>query len=418
MADAIRNGPETWHLHGDIDADGLSAVTVMREALRVIGKTVTTSVSRDKTEASYEGVFHFDAEAFLFLDKGSNQAVEIQRIAQSRGVWAGIIDHHGVPEQADVPMVNPRLCGLDGSLDASAGTTAAAVALYLGLPLRVAVLGLVGAIGDWQHMSGWRGWNRELIKRGLEEKVLHKQTQLRLIGVSVAEALDRSGWIDDEPESGKEFLEKHGLPLVGDVDSLGPHEATLRKALNAIGATDLDHEVVVHNGMDLRRIFRVVDACGREGHPQVGMDFLLDRIPEAESHFDRYAEAIGDNLEALRREGTRRLRAVQHFHASKAAYTGMVGGIAMTHALPDKSVPICVTAEKGSMLQVSTRGNKAMIEAGMNLGDAVSAAAQNVDAEGGGHTIAAGAVIPKDLLEPFLQALDEALMKQGWMERL
>lgn len=413
MAEAISAGPTTWHLHGDVDADGLSAVTVMREALTRIGKTVTTSVSREKTAASYEKPFRTKADALLFLDKGSNQAEAISALGAKHGKWVGIIDHHGVPLVVDIPMVNPRLCGLDGSLDASAATSAAAVALHLGLPLSVATLGLVGAIGDWQHMSGWRGWNKQLLQQGLASGALQKQTQLRLVGLSVAEALDRSGWIE---EPGSQFLERHGLPLVGDVDSLGPHEATLRKALKAIGATDIEHEVVVHNGMDLRRIFRVVDACGREGHPEVGMDFLLDRIPEAEVHFDRYAEAIGDNLERLREVGARRLRAVQHFHATGAAYTGMVGGIAMTHALPDKSVPICVTAETKGALQVSTRGNQAMIEAGMNLGAAVSKAAKHVGAEGGGHTIAAGAVIPKDLLEPFLAELDEALISQGWMD--
>lgn len=415
MASAIKSGPQSWHLHGDVDADGLSAVTVMREALSRIGKNVTTSVSREKTAASYEKPFRTEAEALLFLDKGSNQAEAIGELGAKHGKWVGIIDHHGVPVVTNVPMVNPRLSGLDGSLDASAATSAAAVALHLGLPLSVATLGLVGAIGDWQHVSGWRGWNRELLQRGLEAGALHRQTQIRLVGLSVAEALDRSGWIE---EPGSAFLARHGLPLVGDVDSLGPHEATLRKALQAIGAKDVDHEVVVHNGMDLRRIFRVVDACGREGHPQVGMDFLLDRIPEAETHFDRYAEAIGDNLGRLREVGARRLRALQHFHATGAAYTGMVGGIAMTHALSDKSVPICVTAEANGVLQVSTRGNQAMIEAGLNLGSAVSEAAGHVGAEGGGHTIAAGAVISKDLLEPFLVALDEALISQGWMERV
>lgn len=415
MALAIRDGPNSWHLHGDVDADGLSAVTVMRQALIGIGKQVSTSVSRDKTAHSYKAVFTTNAEAILFLDKGSNQAETIAELGEKHGKWVGIIDHHGVPAVVTIPMVNPRLCGLDGSLDASAATTAAAVALHLGLPLETAVLGLIGAIGDWQHMGGWRGWNKELLDQGLKAGVLAKQRQLRLVGLSVAEALDRSGWID---ESGKEFMEKHGLPLAGDVDSLGPHEATLRKALKAVGAADVDHNVIVHHGMDLQRIFRVVDACGREGHPQVGMDFLLDRIPDAEVYFDRYAEAIGDNLERLATVGTRKLCAVQHFHATGAAYTGMVGGIAMTHALHDKSVPICVTADAGTRLQVSTRGNQAMIEAGLELGVAVAQAAEAVASEGGGHTIAAGAVIPKAALEEFLQALDEALFQQGWMERM
>lgn len=415
MALAIRDGPKSWHLHGDVDADGLSAVTIMREALIGIGKEVSLSVSRDKTAHSYKSVFTTEAEAIIFLDKGSNQAEAFAALGKKHGKWVGVIDHHGVPEVVAINMVNPRLCGLDGSLDASAATTASAVALQLGLPLEIAVLGLVGAIGDWQHMSGWRGWNKELLERGLAAGVLSKQRQLRLVGLSVAEALDRSGWID---EPGKEFLEEHGLPLVGDVDSLGPHEATLRKALKAVGASDVDHNVVVHHGMDLRRIFRVIDACGREGHPQVGMDFLLDRIPDAEAYFDHYAEAIGDNLERLAEVGTRKLRAVQHFHAAGAAYTGMVGGIAMTHALQDKSVPICVTANFGDQLQVSTRGNQAMIEAGMNLGEAIAAAAAEVESEGGGHTIAAGAVIPNAALEEFLQALDEALFHQGWMEKI
>jgi RecJ-like exonuclease len=61
-------------------------------------------------------------------------------------------------------------------------------------------------------------------------------------------------------------------------------------------------------------------------------------------------------------------------------------------------------SEEGG-IKVSSRGNRKMLERGLNLGRIMREAAESVGGVGGGHHLAAGAEIPKDRINEFLLAV-------------
>jgi len=58
------------------------------------------------------------------------------------------------------------------------------------------------------------------------------------------------------------------------------------------------------------------------------------------------------------------------------------------------------------MKKVSARANLDLVKKGVNLGDLMREGCKIVGGEGGGHSIAAGARIPKEGVEKFMEILD------------
>jgi RecJ-like exonuclease len=398
--------------------------------------------SRDKTTAAYRAIFEEEWDGLIVLDKGTSHAGELADGARRTNRPVIVLDHHNL--QGAVPdgvtLVNPRASGLDGSRDASGATTAMAFALALAGPAAWpwGPVALSGAIGDWQHMGGWQGWNREVVEQSRKAGHLVTVVQPAFIAVTLAEAVARFTpaipGVHGDAGAAAKFLESLGIDPDGEVEDLPIEEqarlvsACALRLLAAgsdgsdIARLSLPTEHDVRLGTSLRHVFRIVDACGRTGATGAGIAFLLgDKSAKAEAlaGFTAYRTVLSAGVRQLREEGTKALLAVQYAWTLDPAYTGMVAGIGMTHILRDRRRPVALLALRpDGLVQASTRGNEAQVAAGMDLGRACQLAATAVGAEGGGHPIAAGAVIPADQADAFLAALDAALSSQGFLDRM
>ncbi|MHB1261469.1 MAG: DHHA1 domain-containing protein [Thermoplasmatota archaeon] len=434
-----------WFLACDTDADGLCAAAVTAAALLKVGHRITVRASRDKTAAAYEAMAHEDCDGYVVLDKGTSHLKQLAAVARATGRPVLVVDHHNVTEDnPDLPptmaMLNPRASGLDGSRDASAATTAVALAVALCGDAAYAwgPIGLSGAIGDWQHMGGWKGWNLAVLERSQALGHVKTVVQPAFIAVTLAEAIARFRpalpGLHGDPVASAAFLRSLGLDTEAEVEDLTPEQQTRLVSactLRLLAAGDdgskaaqlvLPTEHSVRLGTSLRHAFRIVDACGRMGQTGTGVAFLLgDKSARADATacFVQYRQALATGVRRLRDEGTKPLRAVQIAWTDDPAYTGMVAGIGMTHILRDRRRPVAVLAPRpDGQVQASTRGLEEQVAAGMDLGRACSAAAEHVGSEGGGHPIAAGAVIPAAKAEAFVSALDDALVRQGFLASL
>lgn len=432
-----------WLVHCDTDADGLASAAVVSATLRRLGHRFQVRASRDKTEAAYTGLFDEEADGYLVLDKGTSHLGELAQGAARTGRPVVVIDHHNLLEDHvpdGVHLLNPRRHGLDGSRDACSSTAAVAFAVAAtghDVGYAQGPTGLVGAIGDWQHMDGWHGWNARLVDHGVEDGHLQRRRQATYIGLDLADAVahrpgpDLPGLTRD-PDAVRAFLADLDLPADQDVGALRDEDRTrLTSALVLHGLAEgvapddlatLAHENLHHAALDmeLRQAFRTVDACAREGRYATGVAFLLGdptARDEAEALYHRYRETLERNLARLRQDGPALRAATQHLRIEEPAYTGMVGGLGMTLVARDRTRPMVVTAPRGDGdVQVSTRGTDEQVAAGMDLGAACRTAGKQVGREGGGHPVAAGIVVDPDDLDRFLDALDEALIAQGFME--
>lgn len=407
----------------------------MAKALGRIGHAFTVRASRDKTQAALLATLDEDVGGVLLLDKGSLHAAPLAARAKEVGRPLVVIDHHSVGDPVDehdgFAMVNPRLSGLDGSHDACSSTTAVAVALALAGPdcIDLAPSALVGAIGDWQHVDGWQGWNLEILQGAKAAGHIVPRPAPRLGGGPLAPALARFSDppFDQQGDVAAAAAWLAGLGLDPDApidlvegDDLTRLTSALVAQLVARGEPTerieaLMGELPVHQklGVTLRAAFGIVDACAREERSGLGLAFLMgDRsaASSARGVFDAYRQALRQGLEELRAKGTTRLRAIQWAWTRRHAYTGMVAGLGMMHALPQPDLPAVVMAKRpDGLVQASARGLAPMVDAGLDLGAAMATAAAAAGGEGGGHPVAAGAVVPEAAVETFLAALDEAL---------
>ncbi|MEA3143830.1 MAG: single-stranded-DNA-specific exonuclease [Thermoplasmata archaeon] len=422
-----------WLLACDNDADGLCAAAVMAQALLRSGHRFTIRASRDKTEASYRALFEEPWDGLVLLDKGSSHLGVLASLAQP-GRPVLVVDHHNLPAEmpVGVTLLNPRAEGLDGSRDASAATTAAALALALcGEPaLAWGPIGLAGAVGDWQHMGGWQGWNLELLERCRAAGHLRAVPMPPLMGLGLAEALANvqppvPG--AETPTAARALLGSVGVDPDREVDELDEEGRT--RLVSAIVAAHLaagsappppDRLVVPVDvsaklGKSLRQVFRVVDACGRGGAAATALAFLMGdpaAAAEAQAMFTAYRAALLEGIHALRAGGATARGGMQVAWTRNPDHTGMVAGIGIAHVVDDR-LPLVVLARRpDGLVQVSTRGTHAQVAAGLDLGAACHAAARAVGSEGGGHPVAAGAVVPEGKVEAFLAALEAALARQ------
>lgn len=441
-ADAVRARPPgtRWFLDCDTDADGLCAAAVCASALRTIGHRFTIRASRDKHAGAYEALFTLDADGHILLDKGSSHLGTLAAGAQRTERPVLVIDHHNLPEPTPsaITLLNPRDAGLDGSRDASAATTAVAFALALAGDKAApwVPVGLSGAIGDFQHVPAWKGWNLHLLEQARTAGHVRDVHQPLLIGVTLAEAVARRRpgipGLHGDLAASEAFLASLGIDAEAEAEDLKPEAQTrlvsaLTLRILAAGQTPEAAaslvEPVEHNvrlGTSLRHVFRIVDACGREGHAATGIAYLLgDKTAKAEavSIFTRYKATLHDGLKRLGREPPATRAAVQVAWTDDPAYTGMVAGLGLLHVVADRSRPLAVLAKRpDGAVQVSTRGLEPLVERGLDLGAACSSAAGAVGSEGGGHPVAAGAVVAADQVALFLDALDQALVAQKFLE--
>ncbi len=427
-----------WYLAADSDADGLTAAAVMATALARAGIGFQVRNSRQKDEAAYLALEPMACDGYILLDKGSSHLSVLADLGRRTDRLVVVVDHHGLPDEipAGITLVNPRDLGMDGSRDACAATTALAVALALDpRNLDLAGIALAGAVGDWQHRGGWQGWNQQIIEQATAAGHLEERIGPALIGTDLVDALTHTApptpGLAGDHDAARAFLSTLGMEDVRDVEEL-PTDAQSR-LLSAWTLHHLQHgsspDVVERltrqslwdrrTGTGVRHLFRLMDACARTGQSAVGLGFMLgDKAaePDVRAAFADYASRLQSAVQRLREKGAEGLQACQVAWTDDPALTGMVGGIGMTHVLPDRSRPAVILAKRpDGDVQVSTRGTHEAVASGLDLGDAVHSAAATVGRDGGGHPVASGTVIDASDVDAFLAALDASLVAQSFL---
>ncbi len=162
----------------------------------------------------------------------------------------------------------------------------------------------------------------------------------------------------------------------------------------------------------------LLNATARYGHSDVGLGVCMgDRsasLEEARVLLKEHRQNLVNGLNLVKEEGITPLNHLQYFDAGDRILDTIVGIVAgMSFQMADRSKPILAFARDGSgNLKVSARGTQDLVQSGLNLAEALSEAAAQVNGIGGGHNVAAGATIPVEAKEEFLDLMDSAVGRQ------
>jgi RecJ-like exonuclease len=162
----------------------------------------------------------------------------------------------------------------------------------------------------------------------------------------------------------------------------------------------------------------LLNATARYGHADVGLKVCMgDRdksFEEARTLLNQHRQNLVNGLKLVSARGITPLKSIQYFDAGDAILDTIVGIVAgMSFQMADRSRPILAFAKtKEGELKVSARGTHDLVRSGLDLAEALSRSAAAVGGIGGGHNVAAGATIPPQSREEFLQLMDAMVTKQ------
>ncbi len=438
------------------DADGLSAGAIVHSAITREGYPCHTRCVKQLEDKVIAELAAEKPEMVIFTDFGSGQVDLIQKHLKDTRVI--ILDHHQ-PKEVDVEIefnINAHNYGIDGAREISGSGMAYFFARTFSGEAAIkelSALAIVGAVGDLQDNSGaFHGLNRLIIKEGEREGVLRVEKDLRLFGRQTR-PLYKAIEYTTEPFipglSGSEsaslqFLSELDIPvkrndrfvMLADLTQEERQRLTTALILKMIEhrvppriAESIVGEVVTLLKEEKRTPLRdakefatLLNACGKHEHYGIGLAVCLGERGELyrrslgmlREHREYLSTCYGwitQNLDRIRDEG-----AVYALHAGEEIdenVIGTVAGMVLNSRILGEVKPIIAFADaEDGEVKVSARGNRELVDSGLNLGKAMLYASELVKGEGGGHDIAAGAKIPKGREEEFLKHVEEKIREQ------
>jgi RecJ-like exonuclease len=413
------------------DSDGISAAGIICNTIAQEGGKFHVSLVPRLKDNVLDRLAREKYKLFFFCDMGSGY---VEKIGRLKG-QAIIADHHQTMDSTgddvkNLIHVNPHLFGLNGTQDVSAsGVT------YLTVrpleKLELTGLALVGAFGDMQYSDGFQGVNQTILTEALESGVVEEQEDLKI--ASKIEPLYKAlahtfhpaiPGISGDLEGSQGFLEKIGISYgIKFTDLANEEKDFLRERL-----VDLNPKIfgkvysVPKEDPALRNLenySEILDACGKNKKHGVGLSICLgDRksaIQEGVEFLKKYHDSLIKGVSWIRREGSQEMDHVQYIYTEDKEKKKIMGtlatlGIDLDILNPEK--PVITLSRMHDLVKISGRTTLEMTRKGVILGFALEQASKSFNGAGGGHNIAAGAVIPYRELENFKNLVNDIISTQ------
>lgn len=431
------------------DADGITACAITVDALRHEGKSVDYVLSKQLDSRILADIAGRGHEAVVFTDFGSGQLPQIREAAIDTFY---IIDHHE-PEEDLEHQLNPHFFGYDGGSDVSGAGMAYLVARELGRK-EMAGIAVVGAVGDMQDSKGcFESLNSDILKDAQNEGKILVENDLRLFGRQSRTLSQMLAYASDpvlpglsgDQRAANQFIEKLGIKTktaTGQwrhyVDLSIEEREKLTTALYIYLLDRNTPEFVIQRMIgevytlceeeertelrDAREFSTVLNACGRQQKPELGVAVCLGDRGEtwtrAQTMLAAHRKMLREGLDFLAANGSAEMSHLYYFDGENAInerIIGVVAGMAYGAQVirPDKPVlAFAEDSEDPDSLKVSARANWHLVNAGIHLGKAMREVSRELGGEGGGHDIAAGARVPKDKRKQFLEGVNELFATQ------
>lgn len=412
------------------DADGISAAAVIANALKEEGAQFHTTIVPRLKDDVVNQLRHEQYNLFIFSDMGSAYIRELNSFKSD----VIVADHHQVSDvEADSNLVhvNPHLFEIDGSKDLSGAGSAYLTVRDLNKK-HLAYFALTGAFGDMQGQDGFTGVNNFIVNDAKESGTLEIHEGLKTVS-KASEPLNKSlaytfspalPGISGDLEGATEFLEKIGLSYGIKFSDLADEEKdVLKDELIKINPDIFGDCFTIPKEIpllrDLEEYAYILDACGKNKKAGLGLSIAIgerERILEVALDLQRkYRDQILKGLSWIKREGAVGLNSIQYLYTEDKVLKSVMGTIAsigLSVELLDNSKPVLGLSRLHNDIKISGRTTREMVDKGVNLGKALNDSSKNFGGQGGGHDIAAGAMIPYESKDFFLKLVDEMVEYQ------
>ena len=434
-------------LIGQYDADGINATAIAHEILDRLGKDFEYEILKQLYEEDVERIAEEDEELLLFVDIGSGQSDLIkEHILEKTDKEVIISDHHEPAldseeseELENLIHLNPHFLGHDGG----EAISAAGMTYLLGKAVSeenqdLVQYALVGATGDVQKQEGeFMGLNQQLADEAIENDIVDRRKGLDLYGRTTKPlqkslmyttdphlegvSNDESGAIQLVKSAGIEIRKNGDFRTLADLEPEEEKELinTMIKRGYPVQAL-LNSIYTLENGYEIDEFSTIINACGRLGEPRKGVKILLENDLElAEKISRKYGRKISSSLRYVENNKEdeeivyeKDIGVIDGNSSIDEDFIGTVTTISMSNGFFDSAVVMGVAEAEKDKVKVSSRATKEVVEAGLNLGEIIGEICEELDGEGGGHNIAAGAKIPQENKEDFIEKLNGVISEE------
>ena len=427
------------------DADGISSGTIMHKLMQFLNKEFEIVFVKQLEDETLQKLIAEKEHAtlWIFTDLGSGHLNIVKKYLEHERVL--IIDHHqpAVPptgheiiyEWPKLYHFNPYLVGIQGEDEISGSGMAYIIARTLSVRVKELIhIALIGAIGDMQKKSGsFKGINLLLQEDAEFQGLVKVQRGLRLFG-RYTKPLHRSlEYSSDFYLDGFTGNESSCIQLLSNlgIKSKNPdgswrtlselskqEEQKLATALILEGAPK---EIIgklykLPNGLELGEFATILNACGRIGKPLKGLKFCLGEKIDLDAILSEYKASIGRDVNWYKsnKNSFKTTKRVTYIIAKDEIDDANLG-VLLSIALRGGNIKTDAAfgfANASNGVKVSARTKDGA--KGINLGAIIAKVTQEMTsnalkASGGGHKAAAGAKIPFNSEEVFIELVEEEL---------
>nr|WP_319538966.1 DHH family phosphoesterase [uncultured Methanospirillum sp.] len=432
-----------------IDADGISSESILSQAISRAGIPVRSVYLRQLDPLTLHEI-PGDNSLKIFSDFGSGQ----QTMLQEKGIHPDnvvIIDHH-VSQPADTGYLEVN-CLLHGHEKMSAAGVAYLVAREMDeINCDLAKLAVVGNIGDMMDRENLKlsGPAREIMADGVGYgNVEVWEHDLNIYGISTRPLPNALAYSDDidipgvshDPDGARRFLERIGIRPVS-ANRWPVWESLSLEEKQTVVCSIIDQMMAF--GKSLDRLFTdhylfpdenitqatlrnaseyatLLNSCGRWKRPELGGAICRgDRVVayrEAEQMLRNHRNKIREVMEYITDNGVSELSHLLYIHVGDRFPDTIVGigaGMSLSRLNPEKPILImCEDSLDPSKTKISMRTKPEVVDKGVDLQKALCVACERVDgSSGGGHRIAAGAFIPREAEQEFIEDVNRIIKQQ------
>ncbi len=444
------------HVFSHLDADGVAAAGIIGKALFRLDARFRLRVTQWVDEKIIGEIVADKPQLVVLTDFGSGYLDLLNE--KVPGVKVAILDHHqitGNVENKNFVQVNPHLYGIDGATDVSGSGVAYFVAKAVSAEnVDLAPIALVGALGDLQDKNEERklgGLNALIVEDAVATKLVTVEKDLTFFGretrpIHRALAATTSPFIP-----GLSGEEDKSLAFLASLD-IKPKEGERWRALRDLSEDEKKKlssalaDYLISRGLhaevenlignvyvlaneepwtplrDAREFAVVLNSTGRLDRPSLGIAICMgDRgtaLEEANKVLEDYRRNISTYLGWVM-EKPERMKEFEHIYVIygetfiNEKIIGTISSILVSGLEnPEKPLIAFSNIVEENAAKFSARTTDVALSKGVNLGDVMHVASEKYGGKGGGHNVAAGAQVPIDQVENFVNTVNDLVGKQ------
>lgn len=434
------------------DADGITSASIILKAMERENRQYSLDVVEQLDKNMIKNLSEENFDYFIFTDLGSGQYDDIKTYLKTKKVL--ILDHHTPTKQSKEDFetknvenffqVNPHFFEIDGSDEISgAGVTYLFVKTLNNENTDLAHLALIGAVGDVQTKEGLKTLNKKILDDCLNQGIIKQKKILDFYGLESRPlfkliAYSSSSFIPGvggSEASAINFLNQMGIPMQKNgkwtmFNDLTNEEkqklvaGILIKRAEKENPNDIfiDSYILKNYGdnfslKDVREFATVLNACGRLNKASLGINLCLKNedymknVPKIQSE---YKKEIVKGLNYAKKD-----EAIIH-QTNKFSIIKLDGEILHTIAgtiasiitkskkFPNEHIILSIAKTPYDTMKASIRISKNGTN--IDLRDVIKKIIELTgEGEAGGHVNAAGAVIPAEFENKFIENAKKVL---------